>query len=367
MAPTFAEFDDRYLFNNEDATWTIWKKTSYDTNGYVVGPGYVGKGVFRGTGKIINDPFMKPGTVINDPNIQGIGLVGWHHYRAIPGETEIWNKGWDMGSNRPVGTDPFGVKNCDVIVKPFLDQNGALRASFGVNFVDRYSAAENKRIALIRYDYVIESSNIKMWTSFTEFPDGFDSGPTPYLKEPKYTVSLGGSTYQPNKLDIFNKDAMIQSYDLINDPKLQNPTRGTRQMARPTRTRVRFSDGKILFNVVAEGNSAMRYGLADKVLDYGIRKPWYNSGYGLDQFAADADTRESFDSTVCPRYCLTNGKLSRKWEIAKSGKSPKVQIMFHGWEGGYGLPDCLCAAKKFKEKKTWVNYFSISRDSGWTL
>jgi hypothetical protein len=41
--------------------------------------------------------------------------------------------------------------------------------------------------------------------------------------------------------------------------------------------------------------------------------------------------------------------------------------MFHGWEGGSGLPDCLCAARAFKTGNRWTNYFSISRNAGWVL
>lgn len=371
MTQTIQDLGDRYVFGNDDGTWTVWKQITADANGNLVGPGYIGKGIFRTNGDETDDPFVDPTVIVNDPKIQGLGIVGWHHYRDIPGEPNIWNKGWNMGGNRKPGSDPFGVSGCDILVAPYLDTNGNIRASFGVNFVDRYSAGESKRIVLVRYDYIVEASDVKVWASFTEFPDGFDSGPTPYLKEPKYAAGLGGSTYQPNILDIYDASSgLITEYDLVNDPKLQNPTVGTEQIGADGRTRTRWYDGANYFNIVARGNSPLTYDpTTQKVTNYGSRVAWEGGGQGLDAFAVDANSRAHFDDSVCAAYCLQGpgGTLTRQWEVAKRGGDPHVEIMFHGWEGGSGLPDCLCAARAFKTGNTWVNFFSISRDAGWVL
>jgi hypothetical protein len=300
--------------------------------------------------------------------VQGIGIVGWHHYRAIPGETNIWNKGWDFGGARDGATaDPFGVRDCQVTRYPYTDLNGNIRASFTVNFVDRYSAAELRRVASVRYDYIFEPSDVKCWVTFTEFPDGFDAGPTPYLKEPKYAVGIGASSYQPKSLTIFgSQNETLLAIDLVNDPHLQDPTHGTVQVPNGPRTRAAFYDAVDYLSIVAEGNSPLTYGADDKVTNYGTRGFWVGS-LGLDAFAQDADTRSHFDDSVCAAYCLTNGKLTRKWEVAKRGGDPRTEIMFHGWEGGSGLPDCLCASRTFKSNTSWLNYFSVSRGPGWNL
>lgn len=372
-SPTFVDYGDRYAFANDDGSHIVWKQVTGDGMGGRVGPGYIGRVIFRATdgtvsGKRPCDGFVAIGTTVNDPNIQGVGIAGWHHYRQIPGAT-IWNKGWDMGGNRlPNPADPFGVSGCDVAVAPYYDVNGNIRASFVVHFVDRYSAAEGKRIAAIRYDYLVEPSDVKCWTTFLEFPDGPDAGPPAFLKEPKYAVGIGGSSYQPASLIVADAgNGTLVSLDLAHDLRLQDPTMGTVQIPNGPRTRLVFSDGANYFNVIARGNSQLVYGPDGRVSTYGARDFWAGAGKGLDAFAVDADARTHFDDSVCAAYCLTNGQLSRKWEVAKRGGDPRVEVMLHGWEGGSGLPDCLCAARAFVAGHTWTNYFSVSRDAGWVL
>lgn len=373
-APFFADYGDRYAFANDDGSHIVWKQITSDGMGGIVGPGYIGRIIFRAadgtiSGKRPCDGFAGVGVTVNDPNIQGVGIAGWHHYRAIPGEPNIWNKGWDMGGNRPINpTDPFGVSGCDVTVAPYYDASGNIRASFVVHFVDRYSAAEGKRIAAIRYDYLVEPSDVKCWMTFLEFPDGFDAGPPAFLKEPKYAVGVGGSSYQPGTLIVFDKaNGTLQNLDLLHDLRLQDPTMGTVQIPNGPRTRLAFFDGTDYLNVVARANSQLMYGPDGRVSTYGARDFWAGTGFGLDVFAVDADSRAHFDDTGCPAYCLTNGMLSRKWEVAKRGGDPRVEVMLHGWEGGSGLPDCLCAARAFEPGNRWSNYFSVSRNAGWVL
>jgi hypothetical protein len=383
-SPTFVDYGDRIAFANDDGSHIVWKQlTTYDGGATIVGPGYIGRIIWRDSngnvaGKRPCDGPVAGGLTVNDPSIQGVGICGFHHYRAIAGEPTIWNKGWDMGGNRQtVAADPFGVRDCSLLVPPYSDANGNIRASFEVNFVDRYSAAEGKRIAAVRYDYIVEPSDVKCWTTFTEFPDGFDGGPGAFLKEPKYAVGVGGAginPYAPKTLTIFDQaNASLLAVDLVNDPRLQDPTHGTVQIPNGPRTRAAFYDGTDYLNVVAESCSLLSYGMDGRVTSYGSRAFWVG-GYGLDQFAVDANFRSRFDDSVCAAYCLQGAPdsfgrptLSRKWEVAKRGGDARVEIMFHGWEGGSGLPDCLCAARSWRLGQRWTNYFSVSRGPGWVL
>ena len=84
-------------------------------------------------------------------------------------------------------------------------------------------------------------------------------------------------------------------------------------------------------------------------------------------WARAADEREPYAPGPCGAYCLEDGKLRGRWELAKHPEQPGVELMLHGWEGGTGLPDCLCAARPFEPGETWTAYLSFSRGPGWRL
>lgn len=368
--PSFQDLTDRYVFANSDGTFTVWKEVTTEGTKRV-GPGYIGRVIIR-DGTRITEGFVDPSTSVNDPRMQGFGIVGIHHFRDIPNEPFIWNKGWELKGNLLPSVDPFGVRDCQVVVPPYLDMYGNIRASFLVNFVDRYSAAEGKRVLAVRYDYIVEDSNVKMWVSFVQFPDDFDSGPQPFIKEPKVSFSVAPDTsdgYRPSILDIFRADSsLLRNINLNTEPKLTDPTKGTVQIGFDTRSRCRFYDSRNYFNVVARGNTVLSYGADGKVINYGTRSDW-EGGNGLDKWASLANPRDEFDPSVCGAYCKQGGGgeagLTRQWELTKRGNEPQTQIMFHAWEGGSGLPDCLCCAKLYMPGETHAAYFSISRDAGW--
>lgn len=373
--PTFTDRGNRFSFVNDDGTYYVWKNVTNDGSGNLVGPGYLGHVYSSVSGKRVTEGFVAPATTVNDPRMQGFGIAGWHHYRNIPGEPNIWNKGWDFRGNMLPGSDPFGVSTCDIPFAPYADASGNIRASFGVNFVDRYSSAAGKRVMSVRYDYIFEPSDVKMWVTFTVMPDGDDGGPPMFVKEPKLAFGTGPNTadgYKPTALSIFDSASTeLRLVDLVNDPNLQNPTTGTVQVGFDTRVRARFYDSSEYWNVVGRGNTLTTYGTDQKVSGYGTRTNWEGGGQGLDNWAHLANPRAELDSTVCAAYCKQGGGgesgLTRQWEVAKRHTEPNVEIMFHGWEGGSGLPDCLCCAKSAIVGEKYTNYFSISKDVGWIL
>jgi hypothetical protein len=374
VAQTIQDLGDRYVFGNQDGTFTVWKQVTDLGSGLVVGPGYVGRAIFRTNGDRI-DGAVPASVSMNDPRWQGLGGFGWHHYRAIPGEDNIWNKGWELLAHRAADpADPFGVSSGHVLVDPYVNEAGEIRASFGVDFVDRYSAAEGRRVMFVRYDYIVDASQVKVWVTAQQQPDGFDAGPPVFVKEPKLDIGVGGDSYRPHTLDVFRADSsLLRSIDLVNDPKLQDPSVGTVQVGFDTRCRLRFYDGSNYFNVVARASDTPTYGLDGRPNDYGHRSPWEDSFEGFDAWALLADRREEFASSPCDAYCKQGGKgtgpgfLTRQWEVAKRRDEPDVLVMLHAWEGGAGLPDCLCCAKAFSPGEKWTAFLSISRDAGWQI
>jgi hypothetical protein len=374
MTQTIQDLGDRYVFGNDDGTFAIWKQVTA-AGDLVVGPGYIGRMTFRTNGDRI-DGFVPPALSMNDPRWQGLGGFGWHHFRDIPGEPDIWNKGWEMLAHRSPSNpaDPFGISGANVIVAPYVNAAGEIRASFGVDWVDRYSAAEGKRIMLVRYDYIVDASQAKVWVTAVQQPDGSDSGPPAYVKEPKIAVGVGGDSYTPGVLEVFDAaGSRLREIDLWNDPKLQDPAVGTVQVGFDSRCRLRFYDGANHFNVVARGSDVPTYGPDGKPTNYGGRGQWEGATVGLDRWAQDADGRARFADAPCGDYCLQGGSgtgmgsLTRQWEVAKRRDEADTEVMLHAWEGGSGLPDCLCCARALVPGEARTAYLSVSRDAGWQL
>lgn len=362
--PTIIDNEDRFIFANLDGSFTVWKGITYNQNGNVVGPGYIGRAISRLDGTYLTEGFVNPQTSCNDPRIQGVGLAAWHHYRDIPNEPDIWNKGWEMKGNldSAVYAGMFGIRDVNFVVYPFQDENDNVQATIDVNFVDSFSASEGKRIMIVRYQYLVEPSNIKLWVSFTSFPDGFDSGPPAFIKEPKVVCGIAPNRvdrFKAETLDIFGANgSLLEHVDLKTDARLQDPTKKTLQVAFNQRARMRFYDTKQYWNFVGRSES---------------HQDWEGGSDGLDRWARNADSRSEFDSSVCAAYCKQGGAgtgpgyLTRKWEVAKRAGEPQTLTMFHAWEGGSGLPDCLCCAKAFVAGERYTAFFSISRNDGWIV
>ena len=375
MSVTIQDLGDRYVFGNTDGTFTVWKQLAYDAAGNVVGPGYIGRATMRADGTKICEGFTDPTLALNDLRQQGLGIFGWHHHRDVLGEPDIWNKSWNMDGHRDATgatRGGFGVSASRVVVAPYLNAAGEARASFEVDLVDPWTTAEGKRIALVRYDYIVDGSQVKQWITVTQQPDGADSGPAVFAKEPKITFAMCPPEADGAVLryfDLYRADgsALVSGFDMntIGDPAVH-----TKQLGYDTRCRARFSEvgAPYYWNIVGRANSALVYGTDGKPSSYGGRTDWEGAGYGMDEWAILADDRAHFDDSVCAAYCLQGppaGGLTRQWELVKDPLLPQVELHLHAWEGGAGTVDCLCAARAFAPGESWTTFVSMSRNDGW--
>ncbi|MDQ4029778.1 MAG: hypothetical protein M3168_01920 [Actinomycetota bacterium] len=373
MAASFHDLGDRWLLANRDGSFTVWKQIAAGDGGRVVGPGYLGR-MELADGTVVCDGFVEPNVSCNDPHFQGLAAFAWHHYRDLPDEPEIWNRGWELRCFMECGDDPFGVRQARAVVPPYVNAAGQVRLSVALDFVDRYSDREGKRVMEARYDYIVEDSCIRLWVTATQQPDGTDSGPRPFVKEPKLALGLGGATYRPNSLDVLDAEStLLRAIDLINEPRLQNPRKGTVQIHFDMRTRLRFSDGTRVLDVVGRASETPTYGSDGRPTDYGARHSWEGAPFGFDRWASLANARDEFAPEPCRPYCKQGrGRggepgLTRQWELAKFGDEPYTEIMLHAWEGGSGLPDCLCCAKAFAPGERHTAFLSLSAGAGFAL
>jgi hypothetical protein len=82
--------------------------------------------------------------------------------------------------------------------------------------------------------------------------------------------------------------------------------------------------------------------------------PWCGSGAGFDGWAEAAQSRPAY-SDAGASYCLAGGtRLRRRWEVAARTDDPALSCLFHAWEGGSGVADCLDASRAFGPAgETW--------------
>jgi hypothetical protein len=343
----FSVFDGGYVLENEMGEFTVYSEF-FDDGGRRAGPGYVARWVAP-DGRVLVDGLKTDFVSANDPAVGGIGVPAWHHFRAN-GEADIWNRGWEIN---PLRRSPCGVSGSRVLDEPRLDRYGNVRASFEVDFADLYGP-----VMSVRLDYVVEAQCLRTWITFTQRWDG---GEFPaFLKEPKLSIGLD----QPfEAVELYDAEAgLLSRHDLTT---LRDPAKHTIQLRHPARARVCFLPDEL--NVVASSTSPQRYAPDGRVVRYGTRSPWFGSGSGLDGWAEAANERSVFEGANTKPYCLQGpeGTLSRNWEIAKRGPAP-VSLMLHGWEGGFGLPDCLECARAFGQaSESWTAYLCVSLGAGW--
>jgi len=366
VAPSFTEYSNRFVFTNSDGNWTVYKNYATFTGGKFVGPGYIAKFV-RPDGKVIVDDTVNTIYNINDPKTGGLGCFGWQHARAN-GEAEVYNRTWDI-TGRLVSSGGNGIVSSNVKVAPYLSADKlSVRGSFEVIFRDGY----NPTMMKVRYDYLVEDSNVKQWVTVTQDWNG--SGFPAFVKEPKIACSVSPNVANNiifNKLDVFNS-ASSTLRSQIDLPSIGDPTVNTIQLGQDSRVRVRFYDGTHYFNIVAEANSPLTYNaLTQRVTDYGTRSVWEGSTVGMDKWAQVSNTRKVFENTG-GAYCLQGpgspATLTRQWEVTRRVAGPEADVMFHAWEGGSGYPDCLKCSRAFgPQGEKYSSYMCYSYDVGWVL
>jgi hypothetical protein len=58
----------------------------------------------------------------------------------------------------------------------------------------------------------------------------------------------------------------------------------------------------------------------------------------------------------------TDGQANAPVGDREAPDAPGVELMLHAWEGGSGLPDCLCCAREFVEREEYVTFLSVACD-----
>ena len=340
-------------FANDDGEWSILKNHFTSPNGQKwAGPGYIYR--FKETKTPqqrlwVEDLNQPGGTSINDPDYGGLGCFGIQWARNF-GETI---EKWDLNGRMDGTVDGFGVSGTEIITEPYVAESGIGYFAIVVSFRDGWTDPLLK----VTYDYEFHDSQVALYTTVETGPP---AGPgATYVKEPKFVASVapqGGPDFEEVKL--FNRaGGLIATYDLS---QIKDPGKSTIQLAQNARARARFgkatAQGSIgkTFNLIAGDGHVF---LGD----------WEGGVNGLDAWAVDANNLPRL-SEEGESYCLNPaGNLKRRWEIAKRGTSPKTNLMFHSWEGGFGYPDCEKAARTYIPGMEYRNYFRWSLGTGWTI
>jgi hypothetical protein len=356
--PSCTDAGDRFVVTTGHGSWEVWKHSVLQGS-RAYGPGYIGRATLV-DGTVITDG-AQPGVVANDPRAVGLGSFGWHHLRrtGAPDTTpaNTWQHGWDMyGWRASEGFGGFGVAGADVAAEPHR-AGLALRLAVGVSFTDGWSVAEQKRTMYVRYDYAFRDHLVEQWCTVVQLPDGPLAGAPVFVKEPKYVVGM--SSPGPRRVHFTDVQVWAPNSVPLHGPvplhSMGDPHRHTLQLRYPQRRSVVYRP------VRAPWGWQVRAGAATAA--YAAPVAWYGSGLGLDGWAAAANRREPYGNVRCGAYCLQGppvGSLTRNWELASDPASPATVAMLHGWEGGTGLPDCLCAARAVVPGESWCTYLGYT-------
>jgi len=343
----FADTIGGYVLRNDIGEFTVYDDL-FESGSSVAGPGYIAHWTAP-DGAVIVDGLRAAWVSANDPRIGGIAIPAWHHYRAN-GESDIWNRGWEIN---PLRRPPAGFNAVRVLDGPRLDGNGNVRLSLECDFADVYEP-----MMTVRHDYLVEKLSVRIWVTFTQRWQG--AGFPAFIKEPKLTLGFAAPLESVELYDVEGTSLQIADLTTIRDP-----AKHTLQLRPTSRGRVRLLPADV--NIIACACDQHRVEPSGRVTRYGIRKPWVASGRGLDGWAEAANGRQVFEQANTKPYCLQGpgGTLSRNWEIAKIDDTP-MSLMLHGWEGGTGLPDCLACARSFgADGERWTVFVSVGLATGW--
>lgn len=309
-------------------TWSIWDQPT-QLGDRMMPAGCVG--MVKEGGSVLVDAAAPPLMSANDPSCGGLGFVGWHHYRDVPG-ANIWDKGGDLHLRRVGG---FGVESSLCSSKPAL-KDGAIWSGYSQTIRDNWGT-----VARVDHAYRFSGSGMQSWITLAMLPT---DGPAVYVKEPKVTVGIAAHY---DKLTVSAGNGDLLTSVLL--PNLTDPAKATRQLPQDLRHTLTFTGDSPSLSVVAAG----------AVRQYQPRQVWENASCGFDRWAQIANTQTPL-KPISASYCRQGGNntLSRKWEVAKRSSSPKVQVMLHAWEGGTGYPDCLDCFLRWLPGQSFTAYVS---------
>jgi hypothetical protein len=361
--PRWYETNNRIVLVNDDGEWSLWRSFTHIAGGGHVGPGYIGHYKDAG-GRILVDDTVHQVKTLNDPVSGGLGAFGLEvAQRNEWFPRQPYNYCWDITERmdgRPGTPAPhvqgFGVLGFDVLAPPRrLEGPGdAVYLACATRL-----GAHGVHLVTVRRDYEVRKSSVRCRTRIrveTAFRGWF-------VKEPKIVAhSLGppvaGRPY--TTLDVFDAPGnrlLRRDLTTLSDPNVK-----TQQIGQDGRWRCRFQAGDDTrdFNVVAEAANVATWDA----------ESWEGGNGGLDLWAARSNGREPLERCEDDEaYCLQGpgGTLTRQWESARwrDPARPQVGVMFHGWEGGSGYPDCRCTYRAVVPGEVYEVRTRYSLGAGW--
>jgi hypothetical protein len=320
------ELDDRIVLSNGIGDWSIWKQVTWSADGQrLVGPGYVGRLEQPGGRRLVDD-FRMPGT-INDPRYGGLGAFGWQHARAGRGAWDIHGR---LDAARNGG---FGISRATVVSPPALSADGTGSVALRVEFRDGWQDP----VLATTYRYLVEPRVVICVVEAEQLWQEDGQGQA-FLKEPKLVAAV--KPVYP-LVDVYRiGEELLRRIELRN---LSEPWFQTAQIGERSREGVAFV-----------GVTTPSLNVTMQSWDGGQVLPWCGAGAGFDGWAEAAQGRPALSDLGAP-YCLAGGtRLRRRWEVAARTEDPALSCLFHAWEGGQGLTDCLDASRAFGPAgETW--------------
>lgn len=270
---------------------------------------------------------------INAPRFGGIGAFGCH--LRLKGN---WYTDQLTGRRSAQQHDKTGVVNA--IVQATQD-NQAIHVKAVVPLTE--ASVYPRTLMLVYYHWTFHPDSVSCIAGVSTRPHA-----EPYwIKEPKFKLAL---IPDYRLVRWYNQSGKLLGEE--DTRHLKDPRKHTRQIRAGGRWRVEFSGWTETLNFIGAAWNGSR------------PVKWRGANYGLDKWAQDANQLNSFEPmTPGQRYCLqgANNTLSRSWELVRGVDDLSgIGLLFLGWAGGSGHPDCWCAGKPLPQEKRYNVYFKFS-------
>jgi hypothetical protein len=414
--------NDCYKCTNDDGVWWIFfgengSPLTYFSGNKRVGPGYIGKYTNRINGQVVVNDIIAPADTfedgeLNDPHYGGLLAFGYHAATTdMPGGPKtiepLFKTSVDNRRDGSMCVDQvtcYGVYMVDHTL--WTGTDGLPHIDFTIYFRDDWQAPS----LTVYYGYVIEPSDIKVWTNVANF----GNHPYPFIKEPKFVAAV--PVYNPSAatqtggaykgLTVFRSDSTtIRAWMLYNtdgtdycNSMVNTCQLGFKKDAGINGMTADYNDCDDTVGAASctGGNGTLgsrvraRYDLsATSTQNLNVvSEAWNGSnpvlfhdrGYGLDKWAEDALLATPLrDENFCQtQHPDGSTHFIRRWEIVNAPKNStdgngnddyRASVLFHAWEGGAGYHDCYGGYRQLQDftGKVYSNFFSISADVGWVL